>query len=162
MATFAMSVFHIGVFSFIMVDFATRAACIAHVPELIVGMIILAVGTSVPDALASIIVAKQGQGNMAVSNAIGSNIFNILLGLGLPWCIKALVDGKAYPVPDFGMVGEPLILLLVYVMLFMLVVVMGGWRLSRSVGIALLACQFVYTTWTVLRNFPSGSPVIGF
>lgn len=43
------------------------------VNELVVGMVVLAIGTSVPDALASIIVARQGQGNMAVSNAIGSN-----------------------------------------------------------------------------------------
>ena len=160
--TFTMSIVHIGLFSFLMVDFATRAACIVHIPELIVGLIILAVGTSVPDALASIIVAKKGEGNTAVSNAVGSNIFNILLGLGLPWWIKAASDGEPYPVPDVGLVGEPLILLLLYVVLFMGVVVAGRWRLSRKVGIALLGCQALYTAWTLLRNFPVGAPAIGF
>ena len=73
---------------------------------------------------------------------------------------KALVDGEPYPVPDYHMVGEPLILLLVYVVLFMLVVIGGRWQLSRPVGVALLGCQALYTTWTVLRNFPTGAAVI--
>lgn len=49
---------------------------------------------SVPDALASIVVAREGYGGMAVSNAIGSNIFDIDLGIGLPFLIKILVDGR--------------------------------------------------------------------
>ena len=84
------------------------------IPELVVGLVVLSVGTSVPDALASIIVAKQGQGNMAVCNALGSNVFNILLGLGLPWMIRSLVDGAAYPVPNIDEIGEPLLILIVY------------------------------------------------
>lgn len=80
MATFGMSILWIGILSFLMVDFASRAACVLLVPELLIGLVVLSVGTSVPDALSSIIVAKQGQGNMAVCNALGSNVFNILLG----------------------------------------------------------------------------------
>ena len=41
----------------------------------------------VPDALSSIGVAKGGQGDMAVANAVGSNVFDIWLGLGLPWTV---------------------------------------------------------------------------
>ena len=72
---------------------------------------VLAIGTSVPDALSSVLVgiirsghgndklicpvyfqvAKNGQGDMAVSNALGSNVFNIFLGLGLPWCVRLWV-----------------------------------------------------------------------
>ena len=51
-----------------------------------------------PDALSSIIVAKEGKGDMAVCNALGSNIFNILLGLGLPWWVKISQTGEPYPV----------------------------------------------------------------
>jgi Ca2+/Na+ antiporter len=43
-------------------------------------------GVSVPDALSSIAVIKEGLGDMAVSNAVGSNVFDILICLGLPWC----------------------------------------------------------------------------
>ena len=44
------------------------------------------------DALSSVIVARDGFGDMAVSNAIGSNVFDIDLGIGLPFVIKSLID----------------------------------------------------------------------
>ena len=52
--------------------------------------------------------------------------------------------------------------MLCYVVLFMVVVMAGGWQLSRRVGVSLLACQAAYTGWTMLRNFPVGAPVIAF
>ena len=47
---------------------------------------------SFQDALSSIIVARDGFGDMAVSNAIGSNVFDINLGIGLPFVIRILID----------------------------------------------------------------------
>lgn len=87
------------------------------IPDYIMGITFLAAGTSVPDCMASLIVARQGSktrllpvllsavqmlqfdsprlssgmGDMAVSNSIGSNIFDILLGLGFPWALRTLV-----------------------------------------------------------------------
>ena len=61
-----------------------------------IGLIVIAAGTSVPDALASVIVAKEGEGDMAVANALGSNIFDINLGLGLPFLIKYLITGERF------------------------------------------------------------------
>lgn len=62
------------------------------------GLTFLAAGTSVPEAVSSVIVTKQGHGAMGISNSIGSNTFDILLCLGLPWFIKAYylpaVDGE--------------------------------------------------------------------
>jgi len=55
------------------------------------GMTFLAAGTSLPEAITSVIVTCQGFGAMGISNALGSNIFNILLCLGLPWLIKTSV-----------------------------------------------------------------------
>ena len=57
------------------------------IPEVVMGTVVLAAGTSVPDALASISVARAGLGDMAVANAVGSNVFDIWLGLGLPWSV---------------------------------------------------------------------------
>lgn len=53
------------------------------------GLTFLAAGTSVPEAVSSVIVTNQGHGAMGISNSIGSNTFDILLCLGLPWFIKA-------------------------------------------------------------------------
>ncbi|RXM97087.1 Sodium/potassium/calcium exchanger 3 [Acipenser ruthenus] len=61
------------------------------------GITFLAAGTSVPDCMASLIVARQGMGDMAVSNSIGSNVFDILIGLGLPWALQTLaIDYGSY------------------------------------------------------------------
>jgi len=160
--TFSMSIAWIGILSFVMVDCATRAACVLQIPELVIGLLVLSVGTSVPDALSSIIVAKQGHGNMAVCNALGSNIFNILLGLGLPWLIKVIGTGEPYKVPDFDHIGEPILLLLGFLAVFIAILILGQWKLKPSVGWALLACQAVYDIWELLRNLPVGSPIINF
>ncbi|KAF7221459.1 sodium/potassium/calcium exchanger 3-like [Nothobranchius furzeri] len=72
------------------------------------GITFLAAGTSVPDCMASLIVARQGMGDMAVSNSIGSNVFDILVGLGLPWALKTLAINYGSDVSTFNcyLVGE--------------------------------------------------------
>ena len=51
------------------------------------GLTVTAAGTSLPNLFASLIVAKQGLGNMSVSNAFGSNTFNIFVALAFPWSV---------------------------------------------------------------------------
>merc|ERR1719409_1540703 len=75
-----------------MVDATARMGCNLRIPDFIMGVIFLAAGTSVPDALGSIAVARQGEGDMAVANCLGSNVFDILLGLGLPWLLSAILN----------------------------------------------------------------------
>ena len=82
------------------VDFAARAGCVLKVPGIVMGLVVIAAGTSVPDALSSILVAKNGQGDMAVANVLGSNVFNIFLGIGLPMMLSEWVWGEPFIVPD--------------------------------------------------------------
>ena len=63
------------------------------------GLTVGAIGTSVPNALLSFHVARVGFGTMAVSNALGSNVFDILFGLGLPWSLYYITTGKEIQVP---------------------------------------------------------------
>ena len=133
--TFAMSILWIGILSFLMVDFAARAGCILGIPEFLMGLTVLAAGTSVPDALSSVLVARNGQGNMAVCNVLGSNVFNILLGLGLPWLIAASMAGEPY-VAGGGDVMEPLLILFGYLVMFIVIVAAFGWRLTPGMGYA--------------------------
>ena len=58
------------------------------------GLVLISIGAEIPDAIQSITVARRGYGSMAVSNAIGSQIINILIGLGLPWMITNLIPGN--------------------------------------------------------------------
>jgi K+-dependent Na+/Ca+ exchanger-like protein len=68
--------------------------CIAGVADDIMGLTVTAAGTSLPNLFASTIVAGQGLGNMAVSNAFGSNTFNIFIALALPWFIGGVMAGS--------------------------------------------------------------------
>ena len=66
------------------------------------GLITIAIGAEIPDTIQSVTMAKRGYGSMAVSNALGSQIINILIGLGLPWL---LVD--SFGVVRWSMCNRP-------------------------------------------------------
>lgn len=72
------------------VDYASEIATGLHVPEKIIGLTIVGAGTSAPELATSIMAARKGQGEMAIGNVIGSNIFNILMILGLTGIIQPL------------------------------------------------------------------------
>merc|ERR1712188_162164 len=84
------------------------------IPDVVMGLTILAAGTSIPDLLSSYIVAKQGEGDMAVSSSIGSNIFDILVGLPLPWLCYSCIYSEPNEV---GTQSLKLSILLLIVML---------------------------------------------
>ena len=83
--SFFLSIIWIGVYSYFMVGWAETVGATIGIPSMIMGLTFIAMGTSVPDLLSSVIVARRGQGDMAVSSSIGSNIFDILVGLPIPW-----------------------------------------------------------------------------
>ena len=82
---FFASICWIGVYSYVMVNSAEIIGNTLTIPPVVMGVTFLAAGTSVPDLLSSVIVARMGEGDMAVSSSIGSNIFDILVGLPFPW-----------------------------------------------------------------------------
>ena len=90
--SFILSIAWIGGFSYFMVDWASIVGNTFGIPDELMGLTVLAAGTSVPDLLSSVIVARRGQGDMAVSSSIGSNIFDILVGLPIPWILYSAVN----------------------------------------------------------------------
>eukprot|EP00958_Prasinococcus_capsulatus_P010270 scaffold998_cov411-Prasinococcus_capsulatus_cf.AAC.15 len=146
--TFLMAIAWIGVLSYFMVEWAARIGCILGVPSVLMGVTVLAAGTSIPDALSSIVVARQGMGDMAVANAVGSNVFDIWLGLGLPW---AVVIPIVYPrelsikVPTRDLFVNVIILFGV-LFLVLALIVLNGWKLNARLG---LVFSFVYLLYIV-------------
>merc|ERR1719181_1455453 len=120
--TFGMSIVWIGIISYFMVEFAGKIGDCLHIPVVVMGLTVIAAGTSVPDALGSVLVARDGQGDMAVANALGSNIFDICLGLGLPWMIMTC----CYEPGTTIQVGDPddAIGIVVYVILLLCVLIL--------------------------------------
>lgn len=106
------------------------------VPEAIIGLTVVAVGTSLPEMAVSIIAAIRKHADVAVGNIIGSNIFNILCILGISSTITPLpLNGRLFYIDQFVMLGAAVILLL---FLFF------GLSLSRVKGAALLLGYIVY------------------
>ncbi|RXM30460.1 Sodium/potassium/calcium exchanger 3 [Acipenser ruthenus] len=102
------------------------------IPDVIMGITFLAAGTSVPDCMASLIVARQGMGDMAVSNSIGSNVFDILIGLGLPWALQTLVI-------DYGS--------------YVVAVHLNKWKLDKKLGCGCLLLYAIFLCFSILIEF---------
>ncbi|XP_059055192.1 sodium/potassium/calcium exchanger 3-like isoform X2 [Achroia grisella] len=88
--TFIMCISWIGGVSYLIAWIITILGDTLNLPDSITGLTILAAGTSLPEAVSSVLVTNQGNGTMGISNCIGSNTFDILLCLGLPWLVKSL------------------------------------------------------------------------
>lgn len=86
---FLLSMFLLGFLSYVLVWMVCIIGFTFKIPDCVMGMTFLAAGSSIPDVMASIAVAKKDQAAMGISNAIGSNVFDMLC-LGLPWLIKTL------------------------------------------------------------------------
>jgi len=150
--TFLSSIFWIGVLSFYMVEWASKLGCILNIHPAIMGCTLLAAGTSVPDAIGSLLVAKQGKGDMAVSNAIGSNVFDILLGLGIPWTLNGLIYGISLDVDSDNLVPLSLILIGTLAAVY-IVALLSGFRLSTPVGIFFISLYFGFVGYNLLHEF---------
>merc|ERR1712070_742031 len=150
---FAASIANIAGATYVMVDAVNRTGCNLNIKPLIMGLIFLAAGTSVPDPLGSIAVAKQGEGDMAVANAFGSNVFDIMLGLGVPWMLEAMMGGEvAFPGAAQGLI-EWIIILTVILVLFLGALIAQKWKLNKKMGGILMFFYVVYVAFALIRAF---------
>jgi K+-dependent Na+/Ca+ exchanger-like protein len=152
--TFTCSIMWIGVLSYFMVTWASKLGCIWNIHPAIMGVTVLAAGTSVPDAIGSLLVARDGQGDMAVSNAIGSNVFDILLGLGLPWTLSGLIwpDQPGVPVDAEALLPLSIILVATLAAVY-LVALVSGFRLTKCVGLIFFSFYFIFVAYDLLHEF---------
>ncbi|XP_004837081.1 sodium/potassium/calcium exchanger 4 isoform X2 [Heterocephalus glaber] len=154
MVTFITATLWIAIFSYFMVWLVTIIGYTLGIPDVIMGITFLAAGTSVPDCMASLIVARQGLGDMAVSNTIGSNVFDILVGLGIPWGLQTMVInyGSTVKINSRGLVYS-VVLLLGSVALTVLGIHFNKWRLDRKLGVYVLVLYAVFLCFSIMIEF---------
>ncbi|XP_030260903.1 sodium/potassium/calcium exchanger 4 isoform X2 [Sparus aurata] len=154
MASFILSTVWIAVFSYFMVWMVTIIGYTLGIPDVIMGITFLAAGTSVPDCIASLIVARQGLGDMAVSNTIGSNVFDILVGLGVPWALQTMcVDyGSVVMINSRGLLYS-VVLLLGSVALTVLGIHLNKWRLDLKLGLYVLVLYAIFLCFSVMIEY---------
>lgn len=147
-SVFFISIGIIAGLSWVLVESAVAISHILHIPEAIIALTILAIGTSVPDMISSIIVAKQGRGGMAISNALGSNIFDILFGLGVPWLVVLAISGGVIPVSTENLLSSVILLFATVLVIFFLLLA-RQWKIGHRAGWFLIGLYVVYLVWAI-------------
>jgi cation:H+ antiporter len=128
----------------LLVDSASEIARGLGVPDLVIGLTVVAVGTSMPEIATSVVAAARGERDLAVGNAIGSNLFNLLCVLGL----TAVVAPGGVPVSDGAVTFD--IPVMTAVAIAALPIFFNGFALKRWEGIVFLAYYALYVTFLVL------------
>ncbi|XP_011170095.1 probable sodium/potassium/calcium exchanger CG1090 [Solenopsis invicta] len=149
--TFCISMIWISFYSYIMVWMITIIGSTLGIPDTVMGLTFVAAGVSVPDALSSLAVIKEGLGDMAVSNAVGSNVFDILVCLGLPWFIQTAMiqPGSHVNVTSRGLTYSTVSLLSTVVFL-VVATHLNGWKLDRRYGMVLMVWYLIFIVFASL------------
>ncbi|KAM4618237.1 sodium/potassium/calcium exchanger 1 [Polymixia lowei] len=149
-ATFLGSILWIAVFSYLMVWWAHQVGETIGISEEIMGLTILAAGTSIPDLITSVIVARKGLGDMAVSSSVGSNIFDITVGLPIPWLLySASNDFAPVQVSSNGLFCA--IVLLFLMLLFVIISIAScKWKMNKLLGSTMFLLYFIFLVLSVM------------
>ena len=125
----------------ITVNSAVAIARALNVSDRIIGLTIIAIGTSLPELVTCVIAALKGQSDIAIGNIVGSNIFNILFVLGIAGLIHAIPFDAAF-------IADGAIAMLAVILLFATTARSG--KLNHAWGIAFIAIYIAYIAYTVM------------
>ncbi|KAJ6636772.1 Sodium/potassium/calcium exchanger 5 [Pseudolycoriella hygida] len=165
--TFFMCIVWIGLTSYFVAFLITVVGDTINIPDSVMGLTFLAAGTSVPEAVSSVIVTNQGHGAMGISNSIGSNTFDILLCLGLPWFVKSFflpnIPGEKWiTLNSTGLTYSAVSLLSTLIGLYISFAV-NKFRLDWKIG---LICTIMYIAYLIFASlvelnffFPVNLPI---
>lgn len=127
-----------------LVDGASGIALKLGVSQSVIGLTIVAIGTSLPELATSVVAARKGDNDMAIGNVVGSNIFNILFILGVSSTITSISIGNIGTVDFIAFFASS----------FLLLIFCGNskrLRINRFEGIFMLLCIITYYVYTVYR-----------
>ncbi len=138
--------FSLGLFLLIVggkytVDAAVDAATALNVPKVIIGLTVIAIGTSLPELITSEVATIKGYTDIAIGNVVGSNIFNLLFIGGVTSAIKPI------PLPEGGTIDLAMMVFLSFLLLVFSVT--DKRRILRREGVFLLLLYFTYNIWRI-------------
>mmetsp|Transcript_16115 Transcript_16115/g.21069 ORF Transcript_16115/g.21069 Transcript_16115/m.21069 type:complete len:656 (-) Transcript_16115:239-2206(-) len=137
--------------SYAMVASLEALAGLLDIPDAVIGYTVSAAGTSLPNYVASAIAARNGLGNMAVSNALGSNTFNIMIGLGLPWVLYTSFGTQFQPYNELRDEGitEGVFILAAILLLLVLLLLQSGFVLYKWHAHLFVGCYISYLVYVI-------------
>ncbi|XP_029869102.1 sodium/potassium/calcium exchanger 1 isoform X2 [Aquila chrysaetos chrysaetos] len=148
--TFFGSIMWIAVFSYLMVWWAHQVGETIGISEEIMGLTILAAGTSIPDLITSVIVARKGLGDMAVSSSVGSNIFDITVGLPVPWFLYSVFNGLSPVAVSSNGLFCAIVLLFLMLLFVIISIALCKWKMNKLLGFTMFALYFVFLIISVM------------
>lgn len=126
----------------VFVDGATKVATALGISDAVIGLTVVAMGTSIPELATSVVAARKGNSGIAIGNVLGSNVFNILLVIGLTGVISPMhIQGITWI--DLSM----LILSMVLLLLFSYT----KYTIARWEGVVLTTLFVGYITWVIMN-----------
>jgi len=128
----------------LVVNSAKTIAAALGMSETLIGLTIVAIGTSLPELVTSIVAAKKGDSGIAMGNVVGSCLFNILFILGLTGTITPMASSSAIAI-DTG--------ILIGVSAWLLLSAATKGKTSRWEGVAFTAMYVVYTAYIIMRTY---------
>lgn len=123
---------------------AVQIATAIGIPEFVIGFTIISFGTTLPELVTGILAARRGEGDIAMGNVVGSNIFNLLFIGGIVSTINPI------PVPPGGMAD--LLMLITLSILALPIAIRGRRTVTRAEGAFLLILYFSYLTWRLITT----------
>ena len=118
--------------------------------ESLIGLTIVAFGTSLPELVTSLSAAKKGEADLAIGNIVGSNIFNILFVLGTSALISPIVFDTNWIT---GFMLDNIMAIVTMAVLFMCILFTKDKKLRRGGGITMLVLYAGYFAWIVAKDF---------
>lgn len=131
----------------LMVSGAVDIALYFNVSEMIIGLTIVAIGTSLPELAAAITAAKKGESDLMIGNLLGSNLFNLLAVLAVPAILAPSVIGRETLTFDY-----PIMLLLTFAMLLVALPFRGQSIIGRKIGILFTISFVAYLVFLYYRS----------
>ncbi len=129
---------------------AKESATILGVPEAIIALSIIALGTSLPELSTSIIAGKKGHTDMVLGNIIGSNVFNILMIIGATSLVKPIVASSYTP----QLLNFDIWLMIAISIIFALILLIYK-KVNKPIGIVFISTYVLYNIYIYAINFSS-------
>ncbi|KAL0118746.1 hypothetical protein PUN28_009427 [Cardiocondyla obscurior] len=156
--TFLMCITWIAVASYLTSWMTTVLGDTVGIPDSVMGITFQAAGGNMPELVSIVILSRQGNGDMAMSNTLGANTLDILLCLGLPWMIKILMDRKDITIVS-GALRFSVLSIVACVIAFYAVTALCKYRLNKKVGIICLILYAIFLVFALLFELNIFYPV---
>ena len=124
-------------YTFLLLWFASSAGAQLGIPDFVMGLTVLAVGLGLPDGISTVIMARNGFGDMALSNTISNCVISLTLGIAGPWVLASFFRGPLAYIEvgrDSGRMAAILLVLAAAIVSTIVALLFRCWRLGKTVG----------------------------